>query len=124
MPNLRRVEYKDQDGRLKVTMLPPEALDLEAANGIPVGPPKLEELGLPLELEINLNNELFYRGILTASDAIKRRPEVVAALMAALKVDAGRIVDIYIGKGLNNGSQTSEEQSVSSIPHRGRRGAS
>lgn len=106
-----------------MAMLPPSALDLEAANGIPVGPPNLEDLNLPLEIEVKLNNELFARGILTAADAIKKRPEVVAALMAALKVDAGRIIDIYVGKGLENG-QTSEEQPKPSISYRGRSGSS
>lgn len=99
MPELRRVSYEDVEGRLKVSLLPSKALDIEAPNGIPVGPPNLEDLGLPKDIEIRLNNELFHRGILTAQDAIKRRSEVQNALMASLKVDAGKIVDIYIGTG-------------------------
>lgn len=98
MSGLRKVTYTDTEGRLKVSMLPDKALDIEAPNGVPVGPPNLGELGLPKEIEVRLNNELFARGIITAQDAVKRRPEVLGALMAALKVDAGHIVDVYIGR--------------------------
>ena len=98
MSELRRVSYEDSEGRLKVSLLPAKALDIEAPNGIPVGPPNLEKLGLPRDIEIRLNNELFHRNIFTAQDATKHRSEVIAALMASLKVDAGKVVDAYIGK--------------------------
>jgi hypothetical protein len=83
---------------MKISLLPEKALDTEAPNGVPVGPPNLEVLDLPKEIEIRLNNELYNRGIITAQDAVKRRPEILGALMAALKVDAGQIVDVYIGR--------------------------
>jgi hypothetical protein len=98
MSGLRKVAYTDTEGRLKVSLLPDKALDIEAPNGVPVGPPSLEELNLPKEIEVRLNNELYNRGIITAQDAVKRRPDVLGALMAALKVDAGQIVDVYIGR--------------------------
>lgn len=98
MSGLRRVAYTDSEGRLKISLLPDKALDIEAPNGVPVGPPNLEELKLPRDIEVRLNNELYNRGIITAQDAVKRRPEVLGALMAALKVDAGQIVDVYIGR--------------------------
>lgn len=78
-------------------LLPEDAEDTQASMGVPVGPPNLSELGLPLEMEVRLNNELAARGIFTSEDARKRRSEIVAAIQAAIKVDAGRIVDIYTG---------------------------
>lgn len=116
--NLRKVTLTDQDGRLKIVLLPMRALDEEASRGIPLGPPILEELGLPLETEVRLNNELFHRGIITAADAQRRRPEVIAALQAALKVDAGRIVELYLGRDHRNGKQATAEQPNKTLSNR------
>lgn len=119
--NLRRVTYTDSDGRHKVVLLPAKAIDAEAERGIPLGPPVLEELGLPLETEVRLNNELYHRGIITAKDAQRSRAEIVAALQAALKVDAGRVVELYFGRNYSNGSENSEEQPDKTLSNRGRR---
>ena len=106
---MRKVQYKDSDGRLSWRLIPDEAPDSEAIVGAIVGPPPLFVLDLPLEVEVRLNNELFARGIITESDATRRRSEVVAALQAALRVDAGRIVDFCYGKGLGNGYEEPSE---------------
>lgn len=94
---LRKVSYTDSDGRKHMALLPAEIPDTEAEKGVPLGPPPLEGLNLPNEIEIRLHNELFHRGIFTPKDALLRRSEIVSALQAALKVDAGKIVDLYIG---------------------------
>jgi hypothetical protein len=78
-----------------VRELPAGVPDSEADRGIPVGPPPLAALGLPEATEIRLHNELFHRGLLRAED-VKRHPAaVVAAVQAALKVDAGLVMDCY-----------------------------
>lgn len=120
MPVLRKVTHTDELGRKAVVMLPEQAPDSEAEKGVLVGPPRLDDLGLPVETEVRLNNELFGRGILTAADAVKNSSEVVAALQAALKVDAGKVIGIYIGKEKPNGHEEStKEQSNKSLPNRG-----
>jgi len=94
---MKPVDYRDRDGRTFRALLPDNAPASHAPRGIPVGPPHLDALRLPLAVEVRLHNELHHRGVFTARDALKRRPDVQAALMAALAVDAQRIVDLYIG---------------------------
>jgi hypothetical protein len=107
--SLKKISFKDEYGRHKVVLLPEEESEENAAIGVPVGPPDLSELGLPAEMEIRLNNELFYRGILTPQDALKKRPEVSAAIQSVLKLDTERIVTIYAGKDYRNGRKESPE---------------
>lgn len=95
--SLQRIEYTDTDGRKKVVLLPEGTSKEQAEIGIPVGPPNLEALGLPLELEVRLSNELFNRNILTQTDALKRRSEIAYALQAALKLDVESILNQYLG---------------------------
>ena len=92
---MREATYTDPEGRMWAVWLPEGVPDEQASEGIPRGPISLEPLGLPLDFEIRLHNQLFHRGLLTATDVRKRRTEVQAALMAALKVDAGRILALY-----------------------------
>ena len=102
MPNLLRkhgyrdVTYEDEDGRVFSVLLPPNAPDSQARSGILLGPLlDLAELGLPLATEIRLHNALQSRGVLTYEDA-RRSPELVqSALMAALKMDARRVIESY-----------------------------
>lgn len=115
---MRRVSYTDHEGRLRVSMIPEEALDIEAEVGVPIGPPDLSGLKLPLEIEVRLNNELYHRGILDARDALRNRQEIVYALQAALKVDAERIFGMYLGRNLTNGAETPEKLSNSTLPNR------
>lgn len=113
--SLKRVSYTDSDGRKRVVLLPEEYSDDQAeAIGIPVGPPRLDELGLPLELEVRLNNELFHRGILEPNDALRRRPDIMGAIQSALKIDTDAIVTLYVGKDFKNAStkSSSEETKV------------
>lgn len=99
---LRRTTYTDEEGRIRAVLLPEGELNINAHMGIPVGPPSLVTLGLPLDVEVRLNNELFYRGILTAQDATRRRPEIVAAIQSAFKVDAEKVVVLYAGRDYRN----------------------
>jgi hypothetical protein len=119
---LKQVSYKDSDGRYKVVLLPDsEPEEFAELRGIPIGPPDLSELGLPTEMEIKLNNELYHRGIIDAKSAVKRRPEIVYALQATLKLDADKIIGVYLGRSLNNGSKVTEKFSDKTISHRGSR---
>lgn len=67
----------------------------EYHQGIVVGPPDLSRLGLPEEVEIVLNNELFIRGIITKRDTIKGREEMFSALQYAFSVTVDRIMECY-----------------------------
>lgn len=100
--SLQRITYTDESGRKKVVLLPEESKDSDPSIGIPIGPPSFEDLGLPLETEVRLSNELFHRGILTAQDALKHRDELLRAVQAALRVDAENLLGVYLGKGHEN----------------------
>lgn len=95
---LKRTSYKDDSGKFRMVLLPEEANEEEAPNGIPLGPPNLEALGLPEEMETRLSNELFHRGIITEDDASRRRNEIVSAIMVTFRVDAERIASLYSGE--------------------------
>lgn len=109
--SLKRAEWTDPDGRRKVVLIPEESD--QAEMGIPVGPPPLDELGLPLEIEVRLNNELVNRGILTAVDALRNRAEISLALQSVLKLDADRIVQTYVGPDFRNAKPAREPVVVS-----------
>lgn len=87
----------ERDGK-KYKMLVPDGAPVENWKyGIPVGPPDLSALGLPLEIEVRLHNELYVRGIITKNEARKRIRDIAAALMATLSVDAQTILALYEG---------------------------
>lgn len=92
---MRRVTSVDPQGRWTAVWLPDGAPDSDAPMGIPIGPPSLDSLGLPPEVQTRLHNELFVRGIYSVRDAISGRQNLVGALMSALKLDVERITDIY-----------------------------
>lgn len=92
---MKQVTYTDKDGRRYERLIPDDAPLSHAKMGVPLGPPCLDALGLSSEIQTRLHNQLHARGILTARDAEQRLNEVSAALMAALKVDAVHILDIY-----------------------------
>lgn len=92
---MREVSYTDADGRRWRTMIPDDAPDYEAEIGLPAGPPSLESLELPLDIEVRLHNQLFARRLFTREDLRNRESEISAALMAALKVDAVSIRALY-----------------------------
>lgn len=91
----RIVTYTDAKGRMWAKNLPDSVPDSDAAMGFELGPPSLEPLGLPLDMEVRLHNELFARRLWTFAD-LKRRPvDVQGAIQSAFKVDAGRIFELY-----------------------------
>lgn len=109
MAKLRRTSYKDLDGRQWAVDVPAGVSDKDAHMGLHVGPQPLTELGLPLETEVRLHNELFRRGILTLTDAKKRRAELFASLQAAYAVDSERLIELYAGaNGNGNGNGNKE----------------
>lgn len=91
----RRVTYTDDAGRRWVVVLPDDKPISDAAMGIPVGPPSMEPLGLPEEIEVRLHNALVDRGLLTERDFKTRRSHVMGALQTALKVDIVRVAALY-----------------------------
>lgn len=107
---MRQVSYEDGEGRKWATMLPDEAPDSDAELGLPLGPPSLEELGLPLELEVRLHNQLFARRIFTAKEAANGRQQVQGALQAVLKLDILKIIEVY--RNSENGYNTFVEDEV------------
>lgn len=94
---MRRLVYTDGEGRKTIVQIPDGAPESDGAMGILVGPPPLESLGLPLDVEVRLNNELYNRGLFTGQDIKRRTNEVVAAVIAAYKVDAVKIIELYRG---------------------------
>lgn len=101
---MKVVRHQDPDGRRFAVALPDWEPPSAAMLGVRLGPPDLEGLGLPKDLEIRLNNQLYDRGLITARDVKSRITEVHAAWMAALKVDATTIVGLYRStNGVHNG---------------------
>lgn len=92
---MRRVTQVDSHGRWTAVWLPDGAPDSDAYMGIPIGPPTLDALNLPEEIQTRLHNELFVRGIYSLRDATLGRQNVMGALMSALKIDVERVTDIY-----------------------------
>lgn len=91
----KRRTRKDKEGRITIVEVPDDAPSSHDRYGIEIGPPDLSELGLPPEIEVRLNNELYHRGIITRNDAIKRRNDVLGALQAALKIHVQKVIEAY-----------------------------
>lgn len=92
---MKLVSYTDSVGRKFMVSLPDNAPESDAGFGLPIGPPVLESLELPRDIEIRLNNELFARGLFTLSDLKGRNNDVLSALLNALSVSVGRITEAY-----------------------------
>jgi hypothetical protein len=92
---MQRIEYTDDDGYKKIVELPDSASNEEAAYGILIGPPDLDELDLPERLKIKLNNELFDRGLITYEDVKSQHQSISSALKAVFKADVVAIVNLY-----------------------------
>ncbi len=101
---LREVDWTDAEGRIWRTLIPQNVSDSEAQRGVPVGPPSLEDLGLPLAHEVRLHNQLHARRLFTIKDVRTRRRDIVGALLAVFKLDAQRIVELYLPDGKKEGS--------------------
>src|SRR5881392_3875623 len=108
--SLKRASWTDTEARKKVVLIPEESN--QAEMGIPVGPPDLSELGLPLELEVRLNNELAARDILTPIEALKGRAEISSAIQSALRVDVDRIIQAYTGPDFKNAKPAREPEVI------------
>lgn len=92
---MKRVTAVDGYGRWTAVLLPDDAPASDAYMGIPQGPPSLDGLHLPEEVQTRLHNELFARGIFSLRDAVAGRQNLIGALMSALRLDVERITDIY-----------------------------
>jgi len=99
---LALVEYRDKEGRLWRRGLPEGTPASQAASGVPLGPPSLSSLGLPLEIEVALHNQLYSREIFNERDAQQNVDQIRSALKAALATDVVRIIGIYQGSGAVN----------------------
>ena len=87
-------ELIDEDGFMWRVLLP--AKDKEhPERGIIVGPPGLEDMGLPDDLRRILHNQLYTRGLITASDLRGRGKEITAAIQATYKVDFTKVTGAY-----------------------------
>ena len=74
--------------------VPEDYQDMPQA-GIRIGPPEIEGLGLPLEYEVKLNNQLYNRKLFTLADVRRRPEEIKASLHAIFKIDVGQIINLY-----------------------------
>ncbi len=92
---MRRVDYKDRDGRWWAVWLPESYPDESASMGVPIGPPPLDELELPVGLSIDLHNQLFHRGLLTKQDLVRRLGDVQIAIASALRLDVQSVTALY-----------------------------
>ena len=92
---MRETTFTDNMGRKWLVTLPDDAPDVAASMGPRIGPPPLDELGLPTDIEVRLHNQLHDRGLFTLRDALKRRIEVFAALQAAFRVETEAIISLY-----------------------------
>lgn len=121
--SLKRASWIDPEGRKRVVLLPEDQGAENAEMGIPVGPPSFAELNLPIEIEVRLNNELVNRNIVTTTDALKNRAEILLAIQWALKVDVDRIIQMYAGSNYKNAKPAREPVVTSngSIPQQRRR---
>ena len=70
-----------------------------------MGPPDLAELGLPTEIEIRLHNQLYDRGLWTEYEARKALTEINSALLSAFRVDVHRLLHLYHGNEVADGSE-------------------
>lgn len=92
---MREMSYTDDEGRQWAVSLPDGVPESDAALGIPLGPPSLAPLGLPLDVEVRIHNQLFARRLFTPRDVKTRRMEILGALQAALRVDIVAIAALY-----------------------------
>lgn len=99
------VTYVDPDGRMWRRFVPPGTPESDYKRGVPVfipnagGQPDLTALNLPLDIEVALHNELFHRGIWDYKTAKAKRSDIQGALMAALRIDTGRILELFMVDG-------------------------
>ena len=91
---LVKTSFTDDTGRMWMVLVP-EGSEKDGHQGIPVGPPDTSGLGLPEEIDVRLNNQLFHRGLFTWRDVKRDQVQVTAALQAALKISATSILNLF-----------------------------
>jgi len=95
---VKQVDWTDDNGCLRRSLLPDYALDAEAPAGIPVGA-DIRFYRSEREIACALQNELRRRGLWGQADVKRLRgrasTEVFAALQAVLRVDAQSVLDQY-----------------------------
>jgi hypothetical protein len=92
---MRRAEWRDSVGRRWITLIPEDQPDEMASMGIPVGPLSLAPLGLPLDFEVRLHNELVARDLIDEPSVRRRSQEVIAAIRSTIKASAHDIIRLY-----------------------------
>ena len=92
---MRQTTYTDSHGRKFEVLLPVDSDNSQARHGLRLGPPDLSPLGLPLDVEVRLNNELHRRGIITLLDANTQLVRIQEAVNQTLRMSAGKIRDLY-----------------------------
>lgn len=107
---MRQASYEDSDGRKWAVWLPEDVPDSDASLGLPMGPPSLEGLGLPLELEVRLHNNLVAAGLLTWADVKRNRTGVVSAIRATLSPTTEQVLTLYYEAGLESSSALADNQ--------------
>lgn len=93
---MRDVDYTDDEGRIWRVRVPDDCPADRYAEGIAIGPPALASLGLPLDVEVRLHNQLHARKLLTRRDVLRRPADVYAALQAAYRVDMQTLQMLYL----------------------------
>lgn len=92
---MKEASYVDSEGRRCAVWLPDGVPESDASLGIHRGPPPLQSLGLPLELEVRLHNELFSRSLFSWDDVKRNRDQLTQALRVILNVSVERLLVLY-----------------------------
>lgn len=92
---MKDVTVTDIHGRKSVYSIPDDAPEWHGSMGLFKGPPDLEKLDLPIDIEVRINNQLWARGLITENDLKKRPNEIILAIQSALKIDAQKISQLY-----------------------------
>lgn len=74
-----------------------DAPDEHAARGygIPFCPVDLSALGLPIDFEVRLHNQLFHMRIASPEDATKRTADIQRAIRTAMNISVKAVQDAY-----------------------------
>jgi hypothetical protein len=76
-------------------LIPDDAPDDHARFGIPFCPVDLGPLHLPLQIEVELHNQLYHRRIASEEDARARATDIASAIRTALKLSVTSVQELY-----------------------------
>lgn len=96
---MKTIEWTDNAGLLRRSIVPDNATVADVARGIPVGVDIIDSLvkaGMPSKTAIRLQNELRRRGLWEAKN-IRATAEIFAALQSAYRADVAAIISLYKG---------------------------